>query len=152
VERAAKIAVVFVVALLGLYFGSQVWAELQAQRVREREHEEKQLKLRQARDLISRATNCPDKDFPDVAAEADPWGNDLVVRRNKGVVNSVVVVCLGPDGAADTTDDISGFRSLKMDWTEAGAHMGEAGGDLGKGFLRGLKKSLLDKKPKDPAD
>lgn len=146
-EKAAKISVAFVIGLICLYLGSVVWGSIEAQRQREREHEEKQAKLKEARDLISRASKCPEADFLDLVDQPDPWGNDLIVRKNKGVVQSVNVICLGPDGIADTTDDISGYRSLKLDWTEAGASMGEASGDLGKGFFRGLKKSLLDKKP-----
>ncbi|MGE3808369.1 MAG: hypothetical protein AB7K24_27215, partial [Gemmataceae bacterium] len=59
---------------------------------------------------------------------------------------------LGPDGVADTTDDIAGYRSLNIDWEQTGENLGEAGAELGKGVLRGIMQSLTRKEAKKKGD
>ncbi|MGE3807401.1 MAG: hypothetical protein AB7K24_22275 [Gemmataceae bacterium] len=151
-ESGGKLVVGVVMAGILVVFGFRLIADLDVQRERERAYRERQEKIKQARDLIARATNCPQAQFVDVLDEPDPWGHDLVVRKSKGAVQSVKIVCLGPDGVADTTDDIAGYRSLNIDWEQTGENLGEAGAELGKGVQRGIMQSLTRKEAKKKGD
>lgn len=138
-HRAARIGNALVGLGLFLLVGLGAWWG--ERHLREgREHREK---VRQARDLVHRAAHCPDADFPEALQARDPWHNALVVRKIEGTVSCLLILSKGPDGLADTADDLRARRDLRVDWNLAGRRLGTAGGDLGRGLVQGLFRSAV---------
>jgi hypothetical protein len=103
---------------------------------------EKLEKLKLAKEMVEECRDCPEEQLADMLHRADPWGNDLMVKYNDGFMKSVTIISCGPDGKPGTKDDITATRHVKLDWKKAGEGIGEAGGDLGQGLWRGLKRSF----------
>lgn len=67
---------------------------------------------RAARDhLVLAAASSPEQ-FVVLIATPDPWGNAYLHRPSRGEFRSLLLICKGPDGSADTDDDILTHRFL----------------------------------------
>jgi hypothetical protein len=106
-------------------------------------------KVKQAKEMVEECRSCPEEGLAEALHRADPWGNDLMVKYNDGFMKSMTIISCGPDGKPNTKDDITATRHVKLDWKKAGEGIGEAGGDLGQGLWRGLKRSFTSEEEKD---
>ncbi len=139
--------VLIFVCLFGFWKIDADWKEWREKLDKQRQvREEKQRKIQLATDLVTRAANCPEEDFAEAIEATDPWGKKLVLREKEGVLNTITILCAGPDGICDTTDDITRNRSYQVNWEKAGENVGEASGRFSQGTLKGLWKSFWKKK------